>query len=165
MTLKKSYSWRDYWPLIAIAVTALVAGAVGWLQTSEIMRSMSLFMGTGLLLLASLKTYNVSEFAMAFARYDLLAKRSDTYARWYPFLELVLAVGYLAGAYLLVVNIVTFVVMTIGAVGVYQKMHDEEVLMCACLGAVFDMPMTWVTLTEDSLMAVMAGIMTLVLLV
>lgn len=164
MALKETYSWRDYWPLIAIAVAALLAGAIGWWQTNEIMRAMSLFMGTGLFLLASLKVYNVSEFAMAFAKYDLIAKRSDTYARWYPFLELVLAVGYLVGVYLLVVNIITFVVMTVGAVGVYQRMHDEEVLMCACLGAVFNVPMTWVTLTEDSLMAVMAAVMTIMLL-
>lgn len=164
MALKETYSWRDYWPLIAIAVAALLAGAIGWWQTNEIMRAMSLFMGTGLFLLASLKVYNVSEFAMAFAKYDLIAKRSDTYARWYPFLELVLAVGYLVGVYLLVVNIITFVVMTVGAVGVYQRMHDEEVLMCACLGAVFNVPMTWATLTEDSLMAVMAAVMTIMLL-
>jgi hypothetical protein len=164
MSLQESYSWHDYWPLIAIAVAALIAGTIGWWQTNEVMRAMSLFMGTGLFLLASLKVYNVSEFAMAFAKYDLIAKRSDVYARWYPFLELMLAVGYLVGVYLLAVNIITFVVMAVGAVGVYQKMHDEEVVMCACLGAVFNVPMTWVTLTEDSLMAVMAGVMTIMLL-
>lgn len=159
MSQEESRSWRAYWPLAVIASTALVVGLVGWWHTNEIMRAMSLFMGTGLLLLASLKIYNVSEFAMAFAKYDLLAERSDTYARLYPFLELVLAVGYLVGWYLLAVNIVTFVVMTIGAVGVYQKMHDEEVLMCACLGAVFNVPMTWVTFVEDTLMGVMAFVM------
>jgi len=164
MSRKESYSWRDYWPLIVIATAALAVGITSWWQTQTVTRSMSLFMGTGLLLLASLKVYNVSEFAMAFAKYDLIAKKSDTYAHWYPFLELVLAIGYLAGVYLLVVNIVTFVVMTIGAIGVYQKMHDEEVLMCACLGAVFNVPMTWVTLTEDSLMAIMAAVMTVMLL-
>lgn len=164
MSLKESYSWRDYWPLIAIATAAVVAGVIGWRQTQEIMRAMSLFMGTGLLLLASLKIYNVSDFTMTFAKYDLLASRSDTYARLYPFIELVLAIGYLSGVYLLVVNAVTFVVMTIGAIGVYQKMHDDEVLMCACLGAVFNVPMTWVTLVEDSLMAAMAVVMTLFLL-
>jgi len=164
MALKESYSWRDYWPLMAIAGIAIAVGVIGWWQTQNIIRSMSLFMGTGLLLLASLKIYNISEFAMTFAKYDLLAKRSDAYARWYPFLELLLAVGYLAGFYLLVVNIVTFAVMTIGAIGVYQKMHDEEVLMCACLGAVFNVPMTWVTLAEDSLMASMAGMMVIMLL-
>jgi hypothetical protein len=163
MTLKESYNWRDYWPLIAIATIACFVAIVGWWLTASLMRAMSLFMGTALFSLASLKVYNISEFAMAFAKYDLIAKQSDSYAHWYPFLELMLAIGYLAGVYLLVVNIVTFVVMTIGAVGVYQKMHDEEVLMCACLGAVFNVPMTWVTLAEDGLMAVMAGVMIVLL--
>lgn len=163
--LKENYTLTDYWPLIAIFLSGTLAGIAGWWYSADLMRAMSLFMGTGLLLLASLKIYNVSEFAMAFSKYDLIAKRSDTYARWYPFLELLLAIGYLAGVYLLVVNIVTFAVMTIGAIGVYQKMHDEEVLMCACLGAVFNVPMTWVTLAEDSLMAAMAAGMLLELLV
>lgn len=165
MALKVTYSWRDYWPLITIALAGLIAGVVGWLWTSSLMRAMTFFMGTGLILLASLKISNLSEFAMTFGKYDLLAKRSQFYAKAYPFIELVLGIGYLVGAYLLAVNILTFLVMTVGAIGVYQKMHDEEVLMCACLGAVFNVPMTWVTLAEDTLMATMAGVMTILLFV
>jgi len=164
MTLKESYNWRDYWPLIIIATAALVAGVVGWLQTENLMRSMTLFMGTGLMLLASLKVMNVSNFAMTFAKYDLIAGRSRWYAHSYPFLELALSIGYLLSWQLIIVNAVTFLVMTISAVGVYQKMQDEEVLMCACLGAVFNVPMTWVTLVEDVIMAGMAGGMLLLLL-
>jgi len=121
-------------------------------------------MGTGITLLASLKVMNVSDFAMTFRKYDLVAGRFGWYAHSYPFLELALGVGYLLGWQLIAVNAVTFVVMTIGAVGVYQKMQDEEVLMCACLGAVFNVPMTWVTLVEDVVMASMAGVMLVLLL-
>lgn len=165
MTVKESYNWRDYWPLIIIASAGLIAGVVGWGQTGDLMRSMTFFMGTGLILLAGLKVVNLSEFVMTFRKYDLLAARSSVYANGYPFLELLLGAGYLFGVYLLAVNILTLIIMTIGAIGVYRKMQDEEVLMCACLGAVFNVPMTWVTLAEDMLMATMAGIMTVLLLV
>ena len=164
MALKESYSWRDYWPLFVIVSAAVIAGGVGWLQTENVMRSMTLFMGTGITLLASLKVMNVNEFAMTFRKYDLVAGRFEWYAYSYPFLELALGLGYLLSWQLIIVNAVTFVVMTIGAVGVYQKMQDEEVLMCACLGAVFNVPMTWVTLVEDLIMASMAGGMLFLLL-
>jgi len=164
MTLQESYSWRDYWPLLIIFSAAVVAGVVGWLQTESIMRSMALFMGTGLTLLASLKIINVREFAMTFRKYDLVAGRFGWYAYSYPFLEFALGIGYLLSFKLVIVNAVTFVVMTIGAVGVYRKMQDKEVLMCACLGAVFNVPMTWVTLVEDVIMAGMAGGMLVLLL-
>jgi hypothetical protein len=164
MALKESYNWRDYWPLMMIVSAAIIAGAVGWLQTESVMRSMTLFMGTGLTLLASLKIINVRDFAMTFRKYDLIARRSSWYAHRYPFLELALGAGYLLDWQLVVVNAVTFLVMTIGAFGVYRKMQDEEVLMCACLGAVFNVPMTWVTLVEDIIMAGMAGGMLVLLL-
>lgn len=164
MTVKQTHNWRDYWPLLIIVSAAVTAGIVGWLQTNNLMRSMTLFMGTGITLLASLKVLNVNDFAMTFAKYDLIAGRFGWYAYGYPFLELALGLGYLLSWQLIIVNAVTFVVMTIGAVGVYQKMQDEKVLMCACLGAVFNVPMTWVTLVEDLIMAVMAGVMLLLLL-
>ena len=164
MTLKESYSWRDYWPLLMIVSVAVIAGVVGWLQTNNLMRSMTLFMGTGITLLASLKVMNVNDFAMTFAKYDLVAGGFRWYAYGYPFLELALGIGYLLSWQLIIVNAVTFLVMTVGAVGVYRKMQDKEVLMCACLGAVFNVPMTWVTLVEDVIMAGMAGVMLFLLL-
>lgn len=164
MALKENYTVKDYWPLIVIFVAGLSAAFVGFNLTGEIMRAMTLFMGTVLLLLSALKVYNRSEFAMAFATYDVLAGWSDVYARNYPFLELLLAVGYLLGVVLPLVSAVTFIVMTIGAVGVARKMNDDEVIQCACLGAVFSVPMTWVTLVEDLLMAAMAGYMLILLI-
>lgn len=162
--LKETYTIKDYWPLMLIFLVGLLAGLGGWLVFADIMRAMTLFMGSALFLLSGLKVSNLSEFAMAFSTYDLLAGRSDAYARGYPFIELLLAFGYLFGVYLVLVNTVTLLVMSIGAVGVYQNMKKDEVLMCACLGAVFNVPMTWVTLIEDVVMALMAGSMLLVLL-
>ncbi|MDP3725587.1 MAG: hypothetical protein Q8R36_00140 [bacterium] len=50
-----------------------------------------------------------------------------------------------------------------GALGVFLKLRDGEVVPCACLGVVFKIPMTWVTFIEDLLMAVMAAFMLFVL--
>jgi hypothetical protein len=49
--------------------------------------------------------------------------------------------------------------MIISSIGVAQKLVVREIFICACLGAVFKIPMTWVTLLEDVLMGGMAFIM------
>jgi hypothetical protein len=48
------------------------------------------------------------------------------------------------------------VLMLINSVGAYNGIRDKKVLMCACLGSVFKLPMSFVSLGEDLLMVVMA---------
>ena len=88
--------------------------------------------------------------------YDVLAKRSKVYAYLYPFLEIGFGLSYLFLWQLELVSAVVVVVMLIGAYGVYLKLKVHEEIPCACLGTVFKVPMTWVTLGEDLLMAGMA---------
>ena len=49
--------------------------------------------------------------------------------------------------------------MAIGSAGVALKLLQGQELMCACLGAVFKIPMTYVTLAEDLIMGLMALLM------
>jgi hypothetical protein len=68
------------------------------------------------------------------------------------------------GAYLVrlapvVTNLVTLVVMLMSIVGVTQALLQRRRIQCACLGTVFNLPMTKVTFLEDALMAGMALVM------
>jgi hypothetical protein len=58
----------------------------------------------------------------------------------------------------LVTNIVTLVVMTVSIVGVLQSVLNKRKIQCACLGAVFNLPMSTVTIIEDALMIVMSAV-------
>jgi hypothetical protein len=49
--------------------------------------------------------------------------------------------------------------MSINSIGVYIALQKKETLMCACLGSLFKLPMTYVTLAEDLIMGLMALIM------
>ena len=49
--------------------------------------------------------------------------------------------------------------MAISSIGVAIELSKKKEIMCACLGVVFKLPMTYVTLLEDLLMAAMALIM------
>ena len=91
--------------------------------------------------------------------YDIIAKRSTVYAYIYPFIELALGLSYLFGIYPLYTNIVTLIISIIGSIGVAQILLKRQKIMCACIGAVFKVPMTWVTFFEDVFMAFMAAAM------
>jgi len=75
--------------------------------------------------------------------------------------ELALGVAYRLGFALMVTNIITLVVMLIGAVGVLKALLDKRRIRCACLGTALNLPMTKVTLVEDLTMAAMAAAMLL----
>jgi hypothetical protein len=77
----------------------------------------------------------------------------------YPFIELVLGVIYLMHWAGTAVHIFTLILMLVSAAGVARELWKGREIMCACLGVVFKIPMTYVTLLEDLLMAAMAGFM------
>lgn len=119
------------------------------------------FMAGFFLVFSFFKLLDVQAFAKSFAMYDPIAKRSKTYAKSYPFIELLLGLAYLTNIYPVATNSVTLLVMGIGAIGVIQAVMNKDEIQCACLGTVFKLPMTTVTIVEDLLMVVMAAAMLL----
>ena len=152
---------KDFIPLAVIFAVVIAATLILNYVVFEPspMRGMQLFMGVFFIVFGGFKAVRLKGFANAYPDYDLIAMRSKAYAYVYPFIELALGVLFIAGAWLLLANIITVIIMSIGALGVYLKLRKGEEIMCACLGVVFKIPMTWVTLIEDILMAVMALIM------
>jgi len=51
------------------------------------------------------------------------------------------------------------VVMGISSIGVIESIVNKKKIQCACLGAVFNLPMSTITIIEDLLMVIMAGVM------
>ncbi len=101
----------------------------------------------------------------SFQTYDILARPVRAYAFAYPFIELGLGVAYLTGFAPIATNLFTLVVMLVGIVGVSQALLQKRRIQCACLGTVFNLPMSKVTFIEDGVMAVMAAAMLAGLLV
>ncbi len=123
------------------------------------MQAMQMFMGGFFVVFSFFKLLDVKSFAYSFASYDLIAKRWIGYGFAYPFVELALGLAYLSGVNLLVTNTITLVLVSIGTVGVAKALLNKRKIQCACLGTVFNLPMTKVTLTENSVMIVMALMM------
>jgi hypothetical protein len=151
----------SYYPLFLIQ--AYLLGIIGLVEASlgsfEPGRAMRHFMAGFFLVFSFFKLLNLSAFAEAYSTYDVLALRSRAYALAYPFIELLLGVAYLVNFEPTVTNIVTLAVMGISTVGVVQSLFKKRKIRCACLGTVFNLPMSVVTLTEDLLMVAMAAAM------
>lgn len=150
----RGHSLQDFYPLIVILAVVMAMTALGVLYFSQ--DFMLAFMGYFFLVFGLLKVIRINGFVEAYRMYDVVAKRSTAYAYFYPFLELGFGLSYLLAWQLKTVSTVVVVVMLIGAYGVYLKLREREEVSCACLGTVFTVPMTWVTLGEDLLMACMA---------
>lgn len=101
-------------------------------------------------------------FAQAYSKYDIIAAKSGRYAHIYPFIEIALGLAYLFSFHLPIVNWLTLILMLINSVGVALSLRKKNKIMCACMGTVFRIPMSWVTLAEDLLMACMAAVMILI---
>ena len=122
-------------------------------------RATTNFMAGFFLVFSFFKLLDLTAFADSYQMYDVIAARSRVYALAYPFIELALGVAYVVRFEPVLTNAVTLVVMLVGAYGVLKSLLAGRKIRCACLGAVLNLPMTYVTLVEDSLMAAMAAAM------
>jgi copper chaperone CopZ len=128
------------------------------------MRGMMNFMAGFFLTFSFFKLLDLKGFADSFATYDIVAKRWHGWGYVYAFIELGLGFAYLTGTAVITTTILTLVVMTVSIAGVLQSVLNKRKIRCACLGAVFNLPMSTVTIIEDALMIVMSGIMLITLL-
>jgi copper chaperone CopZ len=151
----------SYFPLLLILLYLLgVIAAIEWVQgTFHWERAMRHFMAGFFLVFSFFKLLNLTAFADSYQMYDIVAKRSRPYALAYPFIELLLGLAYLIDFQPRLTNIVTLIVMGVSTIGVLQSILSKKKIRCACLGAVFNLPMSVVTLVEDLLMLGMAAIM------
>lgn len=122
----------------------------------DIQAFMNISMGIFLCLLSMFKLFDLSGFKKAFMMYDLVAKGVPPYAYVYPFLELCLGLSYLASFNPVIVNMATVFFMSVGLIGVIKALRAGLDVRCACLGTQLNVPLTTVTVVENSAMIAMA---------
>jgi copper chaperone CopZ len=169
-------SWfSTYRPLLLIAAYLLLGSVLvqfglhaghgmGWLDimaTISAQEVMRYFMAGFFLVFSFFKLLDLRAFANAYAGYDLLAARWRAWGFIYPFVELLLGVAYLSAFNLRLTHWVTIIVMGFSAIGVIRAVLNKNRIQCACLGTVFKLPMSSVTIIEDLGMVAMAAAMLL----
>jgi glutaredoxin len=150
----------SYTPVIVLfAATALMAMAASYAVTGSVLsvRAAEWFIGFSMIVLALLKLQNVESFATMFLNYDLLAKRWVPYSYIYPFAEGFAGVLMVAGAFTWLSIPIALFIGTVGAISVFKAVYvDRRELKCACVGGSSNVPLGFVSLTENLMMLAMA---------
>lgn len=155
-------SWlQTYKPVLMIfAFITGVSLLVEWKEGQFVwMRWMNHFMAGFFLLFSFFKLLNLRGFADSYRMYDVLAKIWKDWPFLYVFFELALGIAFLTGFNPLLTNLTTMLLMTVSLVGVMQTVLNNQRIRCACLGDVFNLPMSTVTIIEDGLMILMSALM------
>lgn len=157
--IEQSKSWfSTYKPVLLIflyifTVTMLVEITVESINFSRWMRH---FMAGFFLTFSFFKMLNLKGFKDSYLMYDIIARKFPLWGYIYAFTELILGIAFLVNFNPIITNSVTFVVMSVSIIGVLQTVLNKKAIKCACLGDVFNLPMSTVTIIEDGLMIIMS---------
>lgn len=149
----------SYRPVVVIFATALaMAVAAGWVafETVVNIRLLEWFIAFSMCFLAVQKLKDVEGFSTMFLNYDLLARRWVPYGYFYPYAEGAAGVLMIAGVLIWIAAPVALFIGTVGAVSVFKAVYvDKRELTCACVGGNSNVPLGFVSLTENLMMMAM----------
>jgi len=150
----------SYRPVVALfAMTALMALSASHAASGSpfTARAVQWFIAFSMAALALLKLQNVESFSAMFLNYDLLAKRWVPYSYIYPFAEALAGLLMIAGVLTWLSVPVALFIGSVGAASVLKAVYiDRRELKCACVGGSSNVPLGFVSLTENVMMIAMA---------
>lgn len=150
--------WETYKPVLLIFIYIFATTALIEVMSNVIdpIRWMRHFMAGFFLVFSFFKLLNLKGFKESYQMYDVVARKWPVWGYIYAFTELGLGIAFLLALNPIIVNSVTLVVMSVSIIGVLKTVLNKQAIQCACLGDVFNLPMSTVTIIEDGLMIVMS---------
>ncbi|GAB5347633.1 MauE/DoxX family redox-associated membrane protein [Alteriqipengyuania sp. 357] len=147
-------SYRPVLAVFAVAAALAVSLSLGLGETG--VRTAEWFVAFSMAMLAMLKLQDVEQFSTMFVGYDLLGRKFVPYAYAYPYLEAAAAV-LMAGRILPWLSIpIALFIGTVGAVSVFYAVYvQKREIKCACVGGGSNVPLGFVSLTENLAMIAM----------
>jgi len=156
---EETKSWaKTYKPILLIfayisTISFITSSSSGNFDTMLFMR---VFMAGFFLVFSFFKMLDLKGFANSYAMYDIVAKKIPVWGYMYAFLELALGLAFALDFEPVFTNAFTAILMSVSLIGVLQSVLNKQKIQCACLGAVFNLPMSTVTIIEDGLMIAMS---------
>ena len=148
----------NYIPLVVILVLIVSVAAITSLDQG-LYAFVVHFMTGFFLVFGGLKLFNLKEFALGYASYDLLAMRWRGYGYIYPFIELAFGFSMLAGFHPHWLLGLEAAVMLFGGVSVIHAIKKQKDIKCVCLGNVLEVPLTHVSFLENFGMTALATLL------
>ncbi len=151
-------SYRPVLAVFAVGAALAVALSLFVYQAPFTVRTGEWFVALSMAMLAMLKLQDVERFSTMFVGYDLLGRRFVPYAYAYPYLEALAAV-LMAGRVLPWLSIpVALFIGTVGAISVFYAVYvQKREIKCACVGGGSNVPLGFVSLTENLAMIAMGA--------
>ncbi len=159
---EQAKSWLEtYKPILLIFFYIIIVTTLIQFKNEKfnLMQAMQHFMAGFFLIFSFFKLLNLKGFAESYVMYDVLAKKIPAWAYIYVFVELGLGIAFVINYNPIITNLITLIVMSISIIGVLQSVLNKKKIQCACLGAIFNLPMSTVTIIEDGLMIIMSILM------
>jgi uncharacterized membrane protein YphA (DoxX/SURF4 family) len=120
-------------------------------------RTVEWFISISMVLLGLQKLMDIERFSTMFLTYDLLAQHWVRYSYIYPFVEVSAGLMMIVGILNWVSAPAALFVAIIGAVSVFKAVYiDKRNLKCACVGGDSNVPLGFISLTENLMMIGMA---------
>ena len=144
-----------YKPIIGIfATTFLMTLSVAFaLDDLTLVRVIELFIALSMCVLAIQKLRDLEAFSLQFLNYDLLAQKWVKYSYVYPFVEMLAGVAMISGFLTIVSAPAAIFIATINGVSVFKAVYiDRRELKCACVGGNSNVPLGFISLTENLMM-------------
>ena len=149
----------SYQPVLAIfGVAFMLALAISWyvFETVFTVQAAEWFVSLSMALLAIQKLQDLRSFSTMFLNYDLLARRWVRYGYIYPFGEALAGILMVAHVLPIISVPVALFIGTVGAVSVFKAVYvDKRELKCACVGGGSNVPLGFISLTENLMMILM----------
>jgi copper chaperone CopZ len=146
--------------LLLLGYVTLISFIASWQNSVfNIMLMMRFFMAGFFLSFSFFKLINLKGFAESYSMYDVVAKQFKPWGYIYAFVELGLGIAFVVNFNPLFTNWITLIVMLISIIGVLESVINKKKIQCACLGDVFNLPMSTLTIIEDFLMIAMSAAM------
>jgi glutaredoxin len=150
-------SYRPVFAVFAVGLALALSLSQFFYDTPLTVRTAEWFVALSMAMLAMLKLQDVEQFSSMFIGYDMLGRRWVPYAYAYPYLEATAAV-LMAGRILPWLSIpIALIIGTIGAVSVFYAVYiQKREIKCACVGGSSNVPLGFVSLSENLAMVGMA---------
>ncbi|WP_237133484.1 MauE/DoxX family redox-associated membrane protein [Pseudohongiella sp. O18] len=152
----KSGDETTYWPVITLFSISFLM-AVGAASVAEgqwlTLRTFEWFIAFSMCSLAYLKIRDVESFSTMFLNYDLMAQKWVPYGYLYPYGEGLAGILMIAGVLSFISIPIALFIGTVGAVSVFKAVYIEKrELKCACVGGESNVPLGFISLTENFMM-------------
>ena len=160
----KATTYKPVLYLFAVAAATALALSIGFLGAIT-WQTLGWAISMMMILLGMQKLRDIESFSTMFLNYDVLARKWVPYAYIYPWVETFAGVLMMGMLLTWLAAPAALVISTIGAWSVFKAVYlDKRELKCACVGGGTNVPLGFVSLTENLAMMGMSIVMLWMLL-